>query len=108
MIRLDPNELKARFNANFETGQLYHYDWAPVKTWDNGHGYRAFRLDPWPSTKMVLVHRVMVVLYWGYDIAPGWVVDHIDHNRANNAISNLQVMTKQQNNMKKKPYLKNG
>jgi hypothetical protein len=40
-----------------------------------------------------LVHRLVAKAFFG-DIPEGYVVDHIDHNRQNNAIDNLRYLPK--------------
>ena len=39
------------------------------------------------------LHRVIFAYYYG-DIPDGYVIHHVDHNKANNDISNLQCLTK--------------
>lgn len=106
MIRLDPEELHHLFDANFDLGLLYHKDGRIVHTWNNGSGYQAFRLYPWPSKIVVTLHRVLWVMFHRIDIPDEMVIDHIDHDRGWNAITNLQLMTKWENNQKKLPYKK--
>lgn len=58
--------------------------------------------------KQAFAHRVIWEMFHGC-IPPGVFIDHIDHNRSNNKIDNLRLVTKQQNNMnrsinKENPY----
>ncbi len=43
------------------------------------------------------VHRILWVLYHGEDIPKDKVINHIDGNRVNNSIENLELCTQQQN-----------
>lgn len=43
--------------------------------------------------KIELVHRLVAIAFLG-EIPQGYVVDHIDHNRANNAVGNLRYLPK--------------
>lgn len=47
--------------------------------------------------KAFYVHRILWVLYHGKDIPKDKVINHIDGNRLNNSIENLQLCTQQQN-----------
>lgn len=46
-----------------------------------------------------VVHRVIWKAFNG-EIPEGYEIDHIDNNRQNNQLSNLQLLTKSQNNQK--------
>lgn len=49
---------------------------------------------------LYMQHRLLYWLQYGYLPPTGTEIDHIDSNRSNNAISNLQVLTKGDNNAK--------
>lgn len=52
------------------------------------------------ASVIIPVHRA--VYAWYHDIIPAnYDVDHIDDNRLNNNLSNLQLLTREQNNQKK-------
>lgn len=51
-------------------------------------------------SKMFLLHRLLYVLYKGC-IPYGMTVDHIDGNKLNNSINNLQLLTRSENNKKR-------
>jgi hypothetical protein len=56
------------------------------------HGYIRFGFDG----QQYYVHRVIWLMHYGE--WPSEFIDHIDGNRANNLISNLRDVTRQQNN----------
>jgi hypothetical protein len=64
----------------------------PVCEHDNGRGYYNFRI----GTNSYYVHRAV----WEYhngDIPSGYEIDHIDHNRQNNCLENLRLVTRREN-----------
>lgn len=82
-----------------EMGNVYsmRFNKRQLKGSDNGLGY--LQLSMCKNGKQYtapLVHR----LVWEAHVGPvpaGMEIDHIDRNRANNALSNLQLVTHQQN-----------
>lgn len=63
-----------------------------IKPYKNHKGYCQLRL----SGKMYLVHRIVFETFVG-EIPSGMQVNHIDENKENNSISNLNLMTCKQN-----------
>lgn len=64
---------------------------------DNGGGYRMYRLkDDQSNSRWVLGHRASYTAWFG-EIPEKMQVHHIDHNRSNNAPSNLECVTPSQN-----------
>ncbi|EKN5985633.1 HNH endonuclease [Yersinia enterocolitica] len=59
----------------------------------NGKGYLQVTL----SRKPYRVHRIIWEMHNG-PIPEGMQIDHIDHNRVNNRLNNLRVVTNKQNN----------
>ncbi len=58
----------------------------------NGTGYMRVTVDK----KSYLLHRLIWVYHYG-DIPTGLLIDHKDTNRNNNRITNLRLITKQDN-----------
>jgi len=52
-------------------------------------------------------HRVIWIMFNG-DIPEGYLIDHEDHNKANNRIKNLRLATRVQNNANKKCNIEHG
>jgi len=93
--------------------------------WKNTHGI-VFKPEPthgqpyadiWFGGKNYKFHRVLATTFsdqikgWDRVLADVdrkkiWVVDHIDNDKSNNALSNLQWITKQENNQKRSDALK--
>ena len=72
-----------------------------VKGWNLAHchiddgGYKRLNL----AKKSYKVHRIIACAFLGYDLQNDIrVIDHIDRNKLNNSISNLRIVTRQQNN----------
>ncbi|EHT0126459.1 HNH endonuclease [Salmonella enterica] len=69
--------------------------------WLNSSGYLQFSM----RKKVYLVHRVIWEIHNG-KIPDGMEVDHIDHNKLNNNIENLRLVSKKENH-KNMPLQKN-
>lgn len=59
----------------------------------NGHGYRQVYVDG----RLNYVHRLIWVYHYGR-LASDIQIDHIDHNRTNNSLSNLRLSSSLENN----------
>lgn len=66
---------------------------------NNGLGY--FRVKYGQKSKMV--HRIVWETFVG-PVPRDMDIDHIDHNKANNALSNLQVLTRSANTLRFHAY----
>jgi len=66
--------------------------WGNTKTKD---GYLVSRY----KGKLTRVHRVVMEKYLGRELTKDEVVHHIDHNKQNNHISNLEVMTSKEHSL---------
>lgn len=63
---------------------------------DNGHGYLIVGLNKEAKRKNYYVHRLVAKAFIpNPDNLP--VIDHIDHDRSNNAVTNLQWLTQKDN-----------
>ena len=64
-------------------------------------GYKAIRLTlSSKNTKLIHTHRLVAITFLGFDETSSCVVDHIDNNKLNNHISNLQIVSRRLNNTK--------
>lgn len=64
---------------------------------DNGNGYAYVSLSKNGNRRNHYVHRLVADAFLGKPEAGNFVVDHIDHDRRNNAASNLQWVTQNEN-----------
>jgi hypothetical protein len=66
------------------------------------NGY--FMVGLWKEKKSSrhLVHRIMYEAFYGIKSCRQYVIDHIDNNKENNNLSNLQYITNRQNSSKDK------
>jgi hypothetical protein len=64
---------------------------------DNGKGYKHLQITNSEGfSKMVSMHRLMYINFKG-DISEGLEVNHIDGNKGNNTIDNLELVTRKEN-----------
>ena len=73
---------------------------AVLKPFDN-NGYKRIKLNIEGIRRAYLVHRLVAEAYLG---ASDLCVDHIDNNKANNNLSNLQYLTVAENINKERKY----
>ena len=64
---------------------------------DNGNGYAYVSLRKNGKRKHFYVHRLVAEVFLGKPGNNGSVVDHLDHNRRNNAVGNLEWVTQKEN-----------
>lgn len=70
-----------------------------IKMHPDKDGYLKYHLCQGKRTINLFVHRVIWMVFNG-DIPDGLTVDHIDGDKTNNNISNLQLLTAEQNAVK--------
>tara|TARA_R110002126_G_scaffold263275_1_gene406280 strand:- start:55 stop:528 length:474 start_codon:yes stop_codon:yes gene_type:complete len=68
----------------------------------NGHGYSSVGLSNGGKMKSITVHQLMALTFLNHTPKKGLVIDHIDNNRLNNNIDNLQIITHRENISKDK------
>ena len=65
------------------------------------NGYRVHTLNANGIKKLVKAHRIVWMAVYG-EIPEGYVVDHINNNKTDNSIANLQLLTPGRNSTKAK------
>ena len=72
--------------------------WYSIKPYLSSHGYHKINLNK----KQLSISRLVAFAYLGLDLEnPKIHIDHIDRVRTNNHISNLRLVTNQQNSFNK-------
>jgi len=96
-VELSLNSVKLKV---YETGIIFHKPdnkWIKVKVYTNSRGYDQCRI----AGKQYVVHRIVYKAFnqqWDItDVSRSNYIDHIDHNRVNNRLSNLRVATQSEN-----------
>lgn len=66
------------------------------------YGYERFTIknDVTKKKDTCLIHHLVAKKYLNYDSSTGLIVDHIDNNKLNNDITNLQIIPAEYNNLK--------
>ncbi|MBM4430691.1 MAG: HNH endonuclease [Chloroflexi bacterium] len=100
-VKLPLASLIRMAGINFdEDGSLWHVNGRmerePVPTRDDGRGYLCCDFRIGNMRRTAKVHR-LVWTYWRGEIPDGMHVDHIDHDRHNNAVSNLRLRDPSEN-----------
>ena len=98
-------KLKETFLCVYKNGEIYRwYDnngrkiknpkFKLIPNVDNDNGYNQIGING----KKILRHRIISFAFKNLDIDnEKAIVDHIDHNKMNNSIENLRIVTHQQN-----------
>lgn len=68
--------------------------WVKISICNHNQGYKYIHIEK----KNYTLHRILGMLFLGLNIDnPKQHIDHIDGNRSNNELSNLRIVTNQQN-----------
>lgn len=78
-----------------------------LSPWNNGKNYLKITLRKNNKSKKYYVHRLMAETFLNLKKNSKLQVDHIDNNRLNNNITNLQVLTQKENIKKQMLCMKN-
>lgn len=97
--------------VEYATGNLYKWSkmqkkWVQKKSTPQTGGY----CTTWYADKMFQTSRIVIETYLGRELKQGEEVNHIDHDRTNNCVRNLEIVTRQQNvqYMRMRPNNKSG
>jgi len=100
ILPLPPVEvLNELLHYNPETGDLrwkkhkHSQRVGAIATYISKHGYHCLKI----SGIHRAAHRVIWVLQTGEDLPPGMVIDHINHNRGDNRLVNLRLVSLSEN-----------
>jgi len=95
----------------YESGKIEKYyknNWKLIKEQPHVHinGYKTLRCRI--EKKQYTISRILACCFLGFDMNSSLLIDHIDKNSLNNHISNLRIVTNQQNqfNTNAKGYTK--
>lgn len=67
----------------------------------HGRGYTQFLVSEKGKQKSYLTHRFVYECFYG-EIPEGMQIHHIDHNKENNKLDNLQMVTDEENKLHSK------
>lgn len=81
-----------------DQGNVYRYD-KLMKPCDNGTGYLQIKLRKNGQRKHIYIHRLVYETFIG-EIPDNYEINHKDHNKQNNKLSNLELVTRSENLIK--------
>lgn len=82
-------------HAQWGRGEYAHYAGKPIKSSDNGNGYLYVTLKNNGVRKNHYVHRLVAEAFIG-EIS-GKVINHLDYNKKNNSVENIEITTQKLN-----------
>lgn len=68
----------------------------------NQAGYHKVNLHNFKKQKVVLVHKLVAEMFLNYTPIKGFVIDHLDDDKLNNALTNLKIVTHRKNLSRRK------
>ena len=83
-----------------EDGVIFNKKNKIMKPSINGHGYCVVNLYKDKQKRMFSIHQLMFMVFYGIESDRKNVIDHIDGNKTNNKLSNLQYVTQRLNTTK--------
>lgn len=81
----------------YKTGNKYRVKGRVLKSGASGTGYLQCNLCANGKRKTVYNHKIVAQEFLGHTPTKGKVVDHIDNNRINNRLDNLQIISQREN-----------
>ena len=83
----------------YDDGRIYSYKSKKfLKPWTTKYGYKRVALtDNEGNSKMYHLHRVVYEAVTSSPIPEGYEINHIDENKENNTIANLEIVTHKDN-----------
>ena len=100
---MNQDDVREIFDYDAKTGDLIRKSLNKITGCIDQSGYKRTKY----KGKNSLCHRLIYVWHHG-QIPEHYHIDHIDHDRSNNRIENLQALTPYDNFVKKKPRAKRG
>lgn len=99
-VRRVPKDWVIKNVYNFKKSIIYN---TPLKLQPTSHGYYAVSVSIKNlSRKIVKVHIIVASVFLNYTpMYNGMVVDHIDNNKINNQLENLQIISSRSNTAKR-------
>ena len=74
----------------------------------NGGGYLVVGISQGSKSKIVYVHKLVAQEFLDYTPTKGYHIDHIDRDKLNNHVNNLQILTEDEHWKKDNPNLSTG
>jgi hypothetical protein len=99
MSELTPEELRKIFIYDEATGKLF---WREAAGSDDSHGYSRIKV----RGRSYRAHRIAWAIKYG--VWPAGIIDHVDGDRKNNAVSNLREATHSANARNKNGHARSG